>query len=148
MRTGQFAVALSSISYLGISGFGIQMGSKSEFAQLVVLIVGLCCMAAGVWLAMVRERHQHVEVPHETPTKGDREFLAYITPLLPFTIADVSKHKFPYDDNKTKPELLLGIRYKRLGFQIRQDTIYRDGDTFRLKGDSGGDDSTVIFTTK
>ena len=116
MRTGQFGAAVSFISYLGISGFGLELGGHSELAPLVTASFSGVCLAAGAWLAVVQARFDHekaIAKKPEEPTKGDKEFYAFIVPLLPLTIVEITKLKFAYDDKKTKPELLTAMIFKR-----------------------------------
>jgi len=147
MRTGQFGVGLSFISYLGITGFGIEMGGQSAFAQLVVLGVSLCCIASGVYLAIIQAKYDHEKELYltgqtsEEPTRGDKEFLSYIKEHFPVTIGDITNLKFPYDDKRTKPELLLAFRHKRIMFWVHRGDIIKTGDTFTSK-----DNDATIFS--
>lgn len=61
LRTGQALVILSAITYFGISGFGVELGDRSELAPLVGGSFGALLMVYGAYLRkghlIAKEKH-------------------------------------------------------------------------------------------
>ena len=152
LRTGQFLIGLSALAYLGISGFGVELGGHSMMAPLVTGSAAMFMMMYGAYL---RKRHLQAKEAHELlildrkledhhePKKGDVEFLDFISKQnLPISKHELSELVFPYDAGRTKAELQKALMSKRASWWTCEGSLVEYGDSYRLKGDTT--DATVI----
>lgn len=131
MRTGQFGVVVSFITYSGISGFGLEIGEHSELAPAVMLSASIALMTGGAAMAYMAEKFKAqatAAAKLEPRTRGEDLFLAYIADHLPVNFDEIETLKFPYDDKKTKAELMKTMTIKRLSSEEKRGTvIFKDG---------------------
>ncbi len=74
-----------------------------------------------------------VSKPAFEPTKGDMEFLKFISDKLPITVAQIPGLEFPYDANRTKKLLLIASLYKRIEGWVTEGSITKYGDEYSLR---------------
>jgi len=146
MWSGMALVILSAFAYLGISGFGVAAESTSPYAPVGTCVVGIGLMMFGTWLKKKSDIvAQQLELrkarrPKKEPTKGDDGFLPWVKPSLPITKTELAKLNYPYDEKRTKAELLAALTSKRMEFWVSEGTVSLYGDTYKLRDD----DRTVI----
>ena len=145
LRVGQALVAFGALSYLGANVAGVSFtGEGSSYAPIVIVLLGFVALYYGTRLARVRviaERLHELEMadkrhtprPKPEPTRGHKEFLAFIKPLLPLTIEEVGELEFDYDSKRTKKLLLKASNYQRIGFWGEQGTIRKHGGMYDLR---------------
>jgi hypothetical protein len=149
LRTGQVTLMFGVLCYVGFTGFGAEFHTSTSFGPFVLMSGGVLMMLYGTKLRktkLVAEQAHALQVakassPAMEPTAGHDQFLEWIKPQLPITVAELRDVKFQYDEKRTKAELLLASRYHRIGFWTNFGTLEKYGDSYDL---ANKPDLTVI----
>ena len=141
-RTGQVISVVSVFSILGIGIAGVEIGEHSKYAPYVTLMTGLFSMYYGGRLRknlQIAERNHELakrqrERPKPEPTRGNVFFFQWFKEQdHPMTTTELSNASFPYDDKRTKTELLAALRSHRVEWWVLQGKIKKYGDSYEVR---------------
>jgi len=150
LNWGFYAGIAGVISLLGINVGGVEVGTPhAQYAPWGIILLAGFSMWYGKELkktsriaeqahelAMADKRKN--ERPKHELTKGDEEFLEFIKPYLPVTVAQLRELKFAYDQKRTKTDLCIASIYRRMESVVREGTIRKYGDQFDLRDKPDG----------
>ena len=148
---GKILCVVSGVSYVGLKAVGVEFGG-SDWSPLILLGVGLACLAFGMKLEERREklkharetdaRRSHREKPE--PSKKDREFLEWFAKLShPVSRADLGAVPFPGDFETEHETLAASSTVRRAEWWAGHGEVRREGDSFTLR-EAQPTDSTVF----
>lgn len=98
-----------------------------------VLVLVSAVMATYRATIESKQDNRQSDRPKSEPTRGHEQFLEFIKPHLPVTVAELRDLKFGYDEKRTKPELLIASKYQRMEFWVKDGTIIKYGDQFDMR---------------
>ena len=143
MNVGAFTVAAGVVSLLGINITGFEIaGTHGQFAPWLVILIGGSAMWYGTELRKIKiiaDREHELakrqrERPKSEPTRGNVVFLEWFKEQdHPMTTTELSQASFPYDDKRTKPELLAALRSHRIEWWCNNGEVKKYGDSYEVR---------------
>lgn len=152
-RCGQTLIVFGALSLIGFKGFGVELLNDKGNAPLILIALGVIFVYIGTrlrrLLTLSKQAHE-IEQRRATrttqkATEGDRALLRalrdeYDRLKRPLTESEIIDLPVPYQDDRSKEELLHSIKLKSAEFWAREGTVRQEDGRFSIRQS----DATVI----